>query len=84
MYLYFHLEFKICCIHIFSKRKLAYTRSGEADVTSLLNSICNFDFVITIVTVYKLTRQKMFGLVHMQEMINKAFISPKFMQKTNK
>ena len=24
MYLYFHLEFKICCIHIFSKRKLVY------------------------------------------------------------
>jgi hypothetical protein len=24
MYLSFHLEFKICCIHIFSKRKLVY------------------------------------------------------------
>ena len=24
MYLYFHLEFKICCIPIFSKRKLVY------------------------------------------------------------
>ena len=24
MYLYFHLEFKICCINIFSKQKLVY------------------------------------------------------------
>jgi hypothetical protein len=28
-----------------------YTRPEEADVTSLLNSICNIDFVVTIVIV---------------------------------
>ena len=31
--------------------KHTYTRPEEADVTSLLNSICNFDFVVTIVIV---------------------------------
>jgi hypothetical protein len=31
--------------------KHTYTRPEEADVSSLLNSICNFDFVVTIVIV---------------------------------
>ena len=31
--------------------KHTYTRPEEADVTSLLNSICKFDFVVTIVIV---------------------------------
>jgi hypothetical protein len=31
--------------------KHTYTRLEEADVTSLLNSICNFDFVVTIAIV---------------------------------
>ena len=31
--------------------KHTYTRPEEAGVTSLLNSICNFDFVVTIVIV---------------------------------
>ena len=35
--------------HFTKLPKHTYTRPEEADVTSLLNSICNFDFVITIV-----------------------------------
>jgi hypothetical protein len=35
----------------FCNPKHTYTRPEEADVTSLLNSICNFDFVVTIVIV---------------------------------
>jgi hypothetical protein len=37
--------------HFTKLPKLTYTRPEEADVTSLLNSICNFDFVVTIVIV---------------------------------
>jgi hypothetical protein len=37
--------------HFTKLPKHTYTRPEEADVTSLLNSICNFDFVITIVIV---------------------------------
>jgi hypothetical protein len=37
--------------HFTKLPKHTYTRSEEADVTSLLNSICNFDFVVTIVIV---------------------------------
>jgi hypothetical protein len=35
--------------HFAKLPKHTYTRPEEADVTSLLNSICNFDFVVTIV-----------------------------------
>jgi hypothetical protein len=37
--------------HFTKLPKYTYTRPEEADVTSLLNSICNFDFVVTIVIV---------------------------------
>jgi hypothetical protein len=37
--------------HFTKLPKHTYTRSEEGDVTSLLNSICNFDFVVTIVIV---------------------------------
>ena len=37
--------------HFTKLPKPTYTRLEEADVTSLLNSICNFDFVLTIVIV---------------------------------
>jgi hypothetical protein len=37
--------------HFTKLPKHTYTRPEEADVTSLLNSICNFDFVVTIVIV---------------------------------
>ena len=37
--------------HITKLPKHTYTRPEEADVTSLLNSICNFDFVVTIVII---------------------------------
>ena len=37
--------------HFTKLPKRTYTRPEEADVTSLLNSICNFDFVVTIVIV---------------------------------
>ena len=37
--------------HFAKLPKHTYTRPEEADVTSLLNSICNFDFVATIVIV---------------------------------
>ena len=37
--------------HFTKLPKPTYTRLEEADVTSLLNSICNFDFVVTIVIV---------------------------------
>jgi hypothetical protein len=37
--------------HFTKLPKDTYTRPEEADVTSLLNSICNFDFVVTIVIV---------------------------------
>ena len=37
--------------HFAKLPKHTYTRPDEADVTSLLNSICNFDFVVTIVIV---------------------------------
>jgi hypothetical protein len=37
--------------HLTKLPKHTYTRPEEADVTSLLNSICNFDFVVTIVIV---------------------------------
>jgi hypothetical protein len=37
--------------HFTKLPKHAYTRPEEAGVTSLLNSICNFDFVVTIVIV---------------------------------
>ena len=38
MYLYFHLEFKICCIHIFSKRTLMYFFLNTATIA--FNFIC--------------------------------------------
>jgi hypothetical protein len=38
-------------VHFTKLPKHTYTRPEEADVTSLLNSICNFDFVVTIVVV---------------------------------
>jgi hypothetical protein len=37
--------------HFTKLPKHTYTRPEEADVTSLLNSIFNFDFVVTIVIV---------------------------------
>ena len=37
--------------HFTQLPKDAFTRPEEADVTSLLYSICNFDFVVTIVIV---------------------------------
>ena len=37
--------------HFTKLSKHTYTRTEEADVTSLLNFICNFDFVVTIVIV---------------------------------
>jgi hypothetical protein len=37
--------------HFTKLPKHTYTRPEEADVTSLLNFICNFDFVVTIVIV---------------------------------
>jgi hypothetical protein len=37
--------------HFTKLPKHTYTRPEEADVTSLLNSICNFDFVVTILIV---------------------------------
>jgi hypothetical protein len=37
--------------HFTKLLKHTYTRPEEADVTSLLNSICNFDFVVTIAIV---------------------------------
>ena len=37
--------------HFTKLPKHTYTRPKEADVTSLLTSICNFDFVVTIVIV---------------------------------
>jgi hypothetical protein len=37
--------------HFAKVPKHTYTRPEEADVTSLLNSICNFDLVVTIVIV---------------------------------
>jgi hypothetical protein len=37
--------------HFTKLPKYTYTRPEEADVTSLLNSIYNFDFVVTIVIV---------------------------------
>ena len=37
--------------HFTKLPKHTYTRPEEADVTSLLNSICNFDFVVTMVIV---------------------------------
>jgi hypothetical protein len=35
MYLYFHLEFKICCTHIFSKWKLSYSNLQRSTTRSL-------------------------------------------------
>jgi hypothetical protein len=37
--------------HFTKLPKHTYNRPEEADATSLLNSICNFDFVVTIVIV---------------------------------
>ena len=39
--------------HFTKLPKHTYNRPAEADATSLLNSICNFDFVVTIVIIQK-------------------------------
>ena len=49
--IYFYLAIAETLEHFTKLPKHTYTRPEEADVTSLLNYICNFGFVVTIVIV---------------------------------